>query len=150
MLANTFVVLLMFVVSAGAQEAFTGQWLIDHGSADSVHFTLRYSSEGSRNGGFWNSMWSTDSPIASLQGLNTGTLNSSAGGNVQFKLVRDAGSFDCTGWAQNGDASGHWSFVSNANYAAELKKRGLSTPAPSEQFEMAMADVTLGLVDELK
>lgn len=140
----------LFAVSSRAQESFSGQWMIERHSADSVQFTLRYSSDGYRNGGWWNSSWSTDTALAALQGLNTADLNSSAGTNVNFKLVRDAGTFDCTGWARNGDASGHWTFAASPTFAAELKKRGLSTPAPSEQFDMAMSDVTLGLVDELK
>ena len=140
----------MFALTARAQEAFTGQWMIERQTSDSVQFTIRYSSDGWRNGGHWNSSWSTGTALAALQGLNTADLNSSAGTNVQFKVVRDAGTFDCTGWARGGDASGHWNFVPSATYAAELQKRGLNAPAPSEQFEMAMSDVTLSLVDELK
>src|SRR3954466_13588405 len=145
-----FIASLMFAISARAQESFTGQWMIERRNADSVQFTLRYSSEGSRNGNWWNSSWSTDTALASLQGLNTTDLNSSAGTNINFRMVRDAGTFECTGWAKNGDASGHWNFAGSPTFAAELKKRGLSTPAPSEQFDMAMSDVTLALVDELK
>src|SRR5690349_22326010 len=104
--ATLLVASAMFAISARAEDAFTGQWMIEHRSGDSVQFTLRYSSEGSRNGGWWNnSSWSTGTPLASLQGLSTADLNSSAGTNVNFKLVRDAGTFDCTGWARNGDAS---------------------------------------------
>ena len=55
-------------------------------NSDAVQFTLRYSSEGSRNGGWWNSSWSTDTALASLQGLNTADLNSSAGTNVYPRL----------------------------------------------------------------
>ena len=140
----------LFALTSRAQEAFTGQWMIERRSADSVQFTLRYSSDGYGNRGSWNSSWSTDTALPALQGLNTADLNSSAGTNVNFKLVRDAGTFDCTGWAKNGDASGHWTFAASPAFAAELKKRGLSTPAPSEQVDMAMSDVTLALVDELK
>jgi len=140
--------LMIVVVLAGAQEAFSGQWLLDHATADSIHLTIRYSSDGGSRG-TWNSMWSTDTAIASLRGLNMADLNSS-GTNVHFQIVRDAGSFDSTGWASNGAASGHWNFVANPNFAAELKKRGLAEPSAREQFELAMSDVTLALVDELK
>ena len=61
--------LVMFAMSARAQETFTGQWMLERRSADSVQFTLRYSSDGYGHNGWWNSSWSTDTALASLQGL---------------------------------------------------------------------------------
>jgi len=133
-----------------AQQAYTGQWLLDQRSGDSVQFTIRYSNDGEHRNWFNSSSWSTDAALSSLQGLNVANLNSSTGANLHFRVVRDAGAFDCVGWGRNGDASGHWTFEPSASYAQELRKRGLTTPAPSEQFDMAMADISIALVDELK
>src|SRR6185437_881973 len=137
----------LFAVSAAAQQAFSGQWLTDRVDGGNVQLQLRYERDG--NGSYYSS-WSHTEPLAALQGLNPADLASSTGGKVQFKLVRDAGAFDCEGWARDGNASGHWTFQPNPSYVAALRQRGLSEPVPSEQFEMAMADVTLSFVDELK
>ncbi|MGH9523453.1 MAG: hypothetical protein ACRD3E_13075 [Terriglobales bacterium] len=133
--------------SALAQQVFSGQWLIDRVNGDSVQFQLTYDRNDS---GSYHSSWSRPEAIAALQGLNATELASSAGATVHFKLVRDAGAFECEGWARDGKGSGHWTFAPNPAYATELQQRGVSAPSASDQFELAMADVTIALVDELK
>lgn len=147
--AAVLITAIVLLIPARAQEqTFTGQWLLDRAQSGSARFELRY--EASGDGWSRNNYWSTDVPVASLQGLNLSDLASSAGATVRFKLVRDAGDFNCEGWAHDGNASGHWTFVPSPSYAAALKQRGIAAPLPREQFDLAMSDVTLALVDELK
>lgn len=137
----------LFAIATQAQQAFSGQWLVDRVNDGNVQFQLRYERD---NYGSYFSSWSRTVPVTAMQGLSASELASVTGANVHFKLVRDAGTFNCDGWAQDGNASGHWTFVANPSYVAQLKQRGLSEPVPSEQFQMAMADITMTFVDELK
>src|SRR5258706_1132967 len=127
-----------------------GQWLMDvvYGG-DTAQFALRYrtATDGWWGDGFNN--YSRSMPLASVQGLTKEQMFST-GQHVAFKLVRDAGSFDCDGWFANGQGSGQWKFAPSAAFTAELQKRGFTAPTAAQQFELAAGDFQLALLDELK
>ena len=71
-------------------------------------------------------------------------------GHVNFNIVRPAGTFQCEGWMKDGKGSGHFTFAPNAQFSAELAKRGLGTPNERQSLRLAMGNASLSLVDALK
>src|SRR6187200_726777 len=68
-----------------------------------------------------NSTSGTTVPLEQLEGLAPAQL-SGAGGAVQFRLRRDAGTFTFEGVVRNGVGAGTFSFAPDANFPAELVK----------------------------
>ena len=95
-----------------------------------------------------NSSSGRNVPIAQLEGL-TATGLEGAGGPVQFSVRRDAGTFTFEGVIRNGVGAGTFAFSPDANFPAELAKRGFSRPTASEQYQMARHDVGYAFLDEL-
>ena len=143
--------------ATGAQEAFTGQWLVEPTKeADSVHLTLRYRSWKDRDKNDdekwhgYNNSTSFDIARAKLLGLTPAQMSSTSGGNVRFQLRRDAGTLDCEGWFRDGQGSGHFVFTPDAGFATELARRGVGTPTREQQFHLALHDAGFALLDELR
>ncbi|HYV04743.1 MAG TPA: hypothetical protein VFB82_09165, partial [Blastocatellia bacterium] len=132
---------------ATAQDAFTGQWIIEPSSkSDRLHLSLAYPSHG-RNYGHNTSGFGIT--LDRLQGLTQAQMMSS-GSRVVFQLVRDAGTLNCEGWFKEGKGSGHFVFAPNTRFAAELAQRGYQAPTEAQQFSMTLSDISLAFIDELK
>jgi beta-lactamase regulating signal transducer with metallopeptidase domain len=125
--------------TAVAVQDLAGTWEIrlsrDTGS---VHLSLR-TLHGS-NG--------TTLPLTRFEGL-AGSQISGAGAAVHFTSRRDAGTLAFDGVCRGGLCGGTYAFEPNPAFAAELTKRGIGTPTPREQYELALADVGVGFLDEL-
>jgi beta-lactamase regulating signal transducer with metallopeptidase domain len=122
-----------------SQDRLPGSWEIRPGTADAtVHLQLTqaFSSSGS------------NVRLEQLEGLSAGQL-SGAGGPVQFRLRRDAGTFNFEGVIRNGVGGGVYSFAPDPNFPAELAKRGFARPTAVEQYRLARNDTGYAFVDEL-
>jgi len=95
-----------------------------------------------------NSSSGSNIPVERLEGLTAAQV-AGAGGPVQFRLRRDAGTFTFEGVLRNGVGAGTFSFMPDPNFSAELVKRGFSRPTALEQYQMARHDVGYAFVDEL-
>jgi beta-lactamase regulating signal transducer with metallopeptidase domain len=95
-----------------------------------------------------NSTSGTNVPLEQLEGLAPAQL-SGAGGPVQFRVRRDAGTFSFEGVVRNGVGAGTFSFAPDATFPAELVKRGFNRPTPAEQYQLARHDVGYAFLDEL-
>ena len=78
--------------------------------------------------------------VEQLEGLTAAQL-AGAGGPVQFRLRRDAGTFSFEGVLRNGTGAGTFSFTPDPAFPAELVKRGFARPTPVEQYQLARHDV---------
>src|SRR3954468_16828942 len=139
-----------------ADNTHSGQWMLEPcgDKTNTMQLTVRYNERGEneRNDGWgsWgNNTQSHSVKLESLAGLSEADLKS-AGTHVKFRIVQDAGSLENDGWFANGKGSGHFDYVPNPQFAAELKKRGFSAPTGGEQFRLTMAGFKLALLDELK
>ena len=120
-----------------------GQWLIEPGEESAtLQLNVRYGE------GRHSSNWGRDVSLREFVGLSAADMNGT-GVAVHFKIVRAAGTLECEGWFERGKGSGHFTYVPNADFAAQLAKRGINAPTEWEQFEMTMAGLGLDLVDEL-
>ena len=87
-------------------------------------------------------------PIERLEGLTAAQLTG-AGGPVQFRVRRDAGTFTFEGVVRSGVGAGTFSFTPDPGFPAELAKRGFARPTAGEQYQMARHDVGFAFLDEL-
>ena len=95
-----------------------------------------------------NSSSGTNVPIEQLEGL-TGAQLTGAGGPVQFKVRRDAGTFTFEGVIRSGVGAGTFTFNADPAFPAEMVKRGFAQPTPDQQYQMARHDIGYAFIDEL-
>jgi beta-lactamase regulating signal transducer with metallopeptidase domain/ribosomal protein L7Ae-like RNA K-turn-binding protein len=95
-----------------------------------------------------NSSTGTNVPIEQLEGLS-GVQLTGAGGPVQFKVRRDAGTFTFEGVIRNGVGAGTFTFAADPGFPNEMVKRGFARPTATEQYQMARHDIGFAFVDEL-
>ena len=108
-----------------------------------VQLTLSYRSRGG------HSQWSNSINTDELQGFDPAQLAARADGPVRFRIVRDAGRFDCEGIARRQGGRGECRFESDPAFAAELERRGIGRPTRAESFGLALARVGIELLDSL-
>ncbi len=121
------------------QDRLPGTWEIRPSSAEgTVHLRLVE----------LNSSTGSDIAIDRLEGLTNAQLTG-AGGPVQFRLRREAGTFSFEGSVRGGVGAGTFTFAPDPNFPAELAKRGFARPSAIEQYQMARADVGFAFIDEL-
>ena len=113
------------------------------GPAGMVDFQLGYHSD------HHSSMIGDDVPLALLDGLTQVELDA-PGQPANFVLHRDAGDFRCKGVAGQGRGVGTCVFAANPGFPAALAKRAIGEPAAYQQFQLALFDIGLPYLDELK
>jgi hypothetical protein len=125
-------------------QSFAGTWSIGPtDAAGKVELRMEYRSA---NG---NDTWSEseDVPISELHGLSMTDLRSN--GRKSFSINEDAGQFSAQGIFSAGQGGGTWTFVPNASFTAELRRRGIGTPTAEQQFQLAMGRFKLTTLDAL-
>jgi beta-lactamase regulating signal transducer with metallopeptidase domain len=125
--------------AVGIQDRLPGTWEIRPSNTEgTVH--LRLAEVNSSSG--------SNIPIDRLEGLTAAQL-AGAGGPVQFRMRRDAGTFTFEGILRTGVGAGTFSFTPDQNFPAELAKRGFARPTAVEQYQMARHDIGYAFLDEL-
>jgi hypothetical protein len=101
-----------------AQTQTTGEWTaeLNPKKTDEVQMTFHRRSE---KGGF--SMSSNPVSLSELQGLTRETILA-AKTNVNFKIVREAGTFSCEGFFNQGRGAGFWTFTPNQGFVAAMNR----------------------------
>lgn len=127
-------------------------WTIEgsdkHDAAKIVQFSLSYRIHDEKSRSQW--MHSRSMPLAELQGLTALQYDSAEGAPVRFRLVREAGSFDCEGIVRRQRGTGDCRFLPDVGFAAALRQRGIGNPAPTQLFALANGNIGLGYADELQ
>ncbi|HVG17658.1 MAG TPA: hypothetical protein VNI02_01295, partial [Blastocatellia bacterium] len=135
------------LIGASAQSRYEGQWTIENRrDRTALHLTLIY---GDGTQGRNTNTTGFDIAPEHLQGLSQAQIMS-AGSQVRFQIVRDAGVLNCEGWFKDGRGSGHFTFAANPSFVSELKRRGYDEPTERQMFHMATSGMTLAFLDELK
>lgn len=116
----------------------------ERSNADHVQLELSYRAGRNRS--------NNSEPVAlrELQGLTAAQFASTSGTPVRFRLVRDAGTIDCDGIVRQQRGTGDCRFAPNAAFAGELARRGVRRPTDEQQFQLALHDADLAVLDELK
>ncbi|HEY0101648.1 MAG TPA: hypothetical protein VGB76_22165 [Pyrinomonadaceae bacterium] len=128
------------------QAAITGEWLVDFNrkNADEVQFTVIRRSE---RGGQHNS--SNGVPLSELQGL-TRQQATGARTEVNFRIVREAGTFQCEGFFQEGRGAGHWTLTPNQSFVSAMRGRGYDNLSADDLFSAALFDINVKTIEDLK
>jgi hypothetical protein len=128
--------------AARAAEKNTGDWTIRRSEEPGkVHFALMtYRDHGTSN-------HESDWPVSAFQGLDLGKPGKQ---DVSFKIVRDAGRFECKGYLEDGEGAGIFHFFPDPNYAREMSSLGFSGVDDDKQFAMAVMDVSLDFAKQMK
>ncbi len=130
-----------------AQASITGEWLAEFGNrqdANEVQFTVIRRSE---RGGRHNS--SNGIPLGELQGL-TRQQAFGARTEVNFRLVREAGTFQCEGVFREGKGAGHWTLTPNQSFISAMQSRGYDRLSEDDLFSAALFDVNIKSIEDLK
>lgn len=123
-----------------------GTWSLNNWTpGDRVQLTLSYRNATTR----WE--WSSDQPIADLNGLTAEQLHA-AHSSVAFALKRDAGTFAFDGSVMLGIGRGGYRFVPDPSYAAKLSALGYGPieENPISIMLMAVRDISLEFAAEVK
>lgn len=116
--------------------------------ADNVQFSLSYRID--RPGHRSNWMHSNSMPLSELQGLTPAQYSSAGGAPVHFRMVREAGSFDCEGIVRRRRGAGDCRFIADPAFSAALTSRGFGTPSTPQLFSLATSNIGHRYVDELQ
>ena len=112
-------------------------------AGDEVQLELSYRTATS------NSTWNSSTGLAELQGLDRAQLDAGSGTEVRFRIVREAGRFDCEGTVRRGRGTGDCSFAPDTGFADALAQRGVGRPDREDSFHLTLARVGIALLDEL-
>ena len=138
----------LFFTQARADLPTTGQWLLDqHANRTTLDLTLK--SSGSDGSHTWNFEDSSSIDRSALRGL-TDSQFASNGVHAAFRIVRDAGWFDCDGWVANGRGAGTYSFSPDPAFAQKLAARGIANPTASQSLRLAIAGIDMAYIDGLR
>jgi len=95
------------------------------------------------------SSWSVTIPASELQGLpaDAATLSNST---VNFRIVREAGTFDCQGYFNAGKGAGHWTFQSNPAFVTSMRSYGYTNLTDEDLLHAAIHNLTAKYIDTMK
>lgn len=97
-------------------------------------------------------------PISELTSLNEAQINASTQTPVRFEMRREAGNTTFEGTFRNGKGSGHFDFVPNRNYIAQIRSLGLEFDVDDRHgdgeeqqlFNLAMNDVSTSYIRTMR
>lgn len=112
---------------------------------DKVQLSLSYRTQGEGR-----STNSRPHKLAELQGLSSEQLASSTGVQTRFRIVREAGTLDCSGIVRQARGTGECDFLPDAAFAANLERRGIGRPGLRDHYQLTVQDVGTPLIEELE
>ncbi len=160
-ITNSLFSILFIVIVIGsyvivAQTTVTGEWRTENWSdkkRDNNKIQLNFERRSERGRRSQNGSSFT---FDELQGL---TREQTQNGQVNFRLVREAGVVDCEGTFVNGKGSGTFRFTPDSGYVSGMKARGFDFEKASSKYDdgvdgkllfAALLNVTTALADDLK
>lgn len=132
---------------AAERRPITGEWRVDfdRGQPDLVSLTII------RGDPFHDDGTRSDGPVAlaELQGL-TREQAFGAAQAVKFRVVREAGTFECEGrFGGGGHGAGTWRLIPSESFVAAMRARGYALTSDRELFESALFNVNVKDLDDL-
>ncbi|HEY0101649.1 MAG TPA: hypothetical protein VGB76_22170 [Pyrinomonadaceae bacterium] len=129
-----------------AQDTLSGQWTAEvrRDKPGEIQMTYHRHSE---TGGF--NISGDTFALSELQGLSAETALS-ARTNVNFKLVRQAGTFACEGYFREGRGAGFWTFTPSQSFVSAMRERGYSNLTDGDLLRAALHNLTTNYIEDLK
>ncbi|HYP01964.1 MAG TPA: hypothetical protein VER76_17365 [Pyrinomonadaceae bacterium] len=129
-----------------AQNTITGQWTaeVNRSKPDEIQITYHRRSE---TGGF--SMSGARVALGELQGLTSEAVFSSRA-NVNFNVLRPAGTFACEGYFREGRGAGFWTFTPSRSFLSEMRARGYNDLTDEDMLRAALHNLTTNFIEDLR
>jgi uncharacterized protein (UPF0335 family) len=129
-----------------AQNDLTGQWTAEVNRSKPGEIQMTYHRR-SGTGGF--SMSGDKVALGELQGL-TADAALSARSNVNFNVVRQAGTFACEGYFREGKGAGFWTFTPSQSFVTAMRERGYTNLTNEDLLRAALHNLTTNFIEDLK
>ena len=129
-----------------AQSTLTGQWTAELNRNKPGQIQINYHRHTDTGG---TSMWGKTVALGELQGLTAETALS-AKANVNFNVVRQAGTFACEGYFREGKGAGFWTFTPSQSFVSAMRERGYNNLTEEELLRAALHNLTTNLIEDLK
>lgn len=129
-----------------SQKTITGEWFADfnRSKAGEIHFTFQRRSE---KGGF--NMTGNNLRLSEFQGL-TIDARASVKTDVNFNIVREAGTFACEGYFLNGKGVGFWTLTPSEKFVSAMRSRGYDNLTEEDLLSAALHNLTTKFIEDLK
>lgn len=136
----------LFTAAAAEESQLSGEWTaeIDRSKPAEIHMTFHRRSE---KGGF--SMSGDTIALNEMKGL-TAEIAFSPKTRVTFSLVREAGTFACEGFFNQGRGAGFWTFTPNQSFVSAMNGRGYSNLTEDNVLWAAWNNLTTKFIEDLK
>jgi uncharacterized protein (UPF0335 family) len=129
-----------------AQSALTGRWIAQVDARQPGVINMMFSRRDERGG----SNTTTDNISRNeLQGLPS-DISSTAKTNVNFRIVREAGTFDCEGYFSAGKGVGFWTLIPSQSFISAMRSRGYDNLTEEDLLRAALHNLTTKFIEELK
>jgi hypothetical protein len=104
-------------------SAIKGGWTAStyKNAPDEIQISFNRHIEGDTG---YNNVIGNSFKFSELQGLSATDAGSPARTNVNFSLVREAGTIACEGYFQAGSGAGLWTFTPNPAFTSSMRSRG--------------------------
>lgn len=129
-----------------AQTALSGQWLAEFDPSKPAVIKIMFSRQSEKGGSY---MTSDDISRDELQGFPS-DANSSTRTNVNFRIVREAGTFNCEGYFGAGKGAGFWTFVPSTGFVSAMRNRGYNNLTEEDLLKAALHNLTTKFIEDLK
>jgi len=129
-----------------AQEKLTGEWIAEFSrkNPDEVQFTTMRRTERGGNSNSGDGIL-----LSELQGL-TREQAFGAKTDISFRIVREAGTFECEGFFKEGKGAGFWTLTPNPAFISGMSERGYANLSSDDLYNSARFDIRVKSIDDLK
>jgi hypothetical protein len=129
-----------------AQSATSGQWVAEVRAGKPGVINLLFTRRTDGGGSY---MSGEDIALSELQGFPADAA-SSAKRNVNFRIVREAGTFDCEGYFNAGKGAGFWTLTPSQSFISMMRGRGYDNLTEEDLLRAALHNLTAKFIEDLK
>jgi uncharacterized protein (UPF0335 family) len=134
------------VLEKAAQTALSGQWVAEFNSREPGVIKLMFSRRSDNGDSF---MTSDNISMAELQGFPS-DVTSTAKTNINFRIVREAGTFNCEGYFSAGRGAGFWTLTPSQSFVSAMRSRGYDNLTDEDLLRAALHNLTTKYIEDLK
>jgi len=140
-----------FTAYAATNDFRSGVWTasLDTDDPGSLEISMFQGKRDNREWRGYNNMMGFDVPLASITGLAASDINASAA-NVQFSIVRAAGTIRFEGRFSDGNGAGNFRFTPNEGFVREMESMGYKDFTDNDLIVFAAHDFAPQTIRDLR
>ncbi len=133
-------------LAPSAQAALSGQWIAQIDASNPSVIKMMFTRQSDKGGSY---MTSDNISRDELQGFPS-DATSSTRANVNFRIVREAGTFNCEGYFGAGKGAGFWTLTPSQSFISAMRGRGYDNLTEEELLKAALHNLTTKFIEDLK